>query len=316
MDAGFTMAAWVKFSNSPGGGGNDACAVEIPTVGAVNGGRLRFNGGISTLAYNSTFYNVYGSMPAYDTWVHYTATILNGTHTFYTNGVLTGTASYPTNGTMGTDTVYAGRSSYFGMDGSIDDLRIYNTALTAAQVQAIYRANGMPSRVVAQNLGLVWSYYNGYFADNVNFFAGVTPVATGSVTSIPSINAGTGGYVPGDNSREFYSVQWIGYFQSDYTGVWTFYTASDDASYLWLGDVALSGFTTANALVQNGGLHAVVERSGTISLVAGQFYPIRIQFGENQYGDNMIVSFSNPVLAKTTNGFGYLSPIIKFSKST
>jgi hypothetical protein len=147
MDSGFTMAVWVKFSNTPGGGGNDACAVEIPTVGAVNGGRLRFVGGSSVLAYNATFYNVNGSMPAYDTWVHYTATILNGTHTFYTNGVLSGTASYPTNGTMSTNMVYAGRSSYYGMDGLIDDLRIYNTALSAAQIQRIYMANGIPSRM-------------------------------------------------------------------------------------------------------------------------------------------------------------------------
>jgi hypothetical protein len=49
----------------------------------------------------------------------------------------------------------------------------------------------------------------------------------------------------------------------------------------------------------------MVERSGTASLVAGQYYPIRIQFGENQQGDNMIVSFSNPGLAKTTAGQGF-----------
>ena len=87
-----------------------------------------------------------------------------------------------------------------------------------------------------------------------------------------------------------------------------FYTSSDDASYLWIGPNALSGFTAANALVNNGGLHGMVEKSRTISLIAGQFYPVRIQFGEQGGGDNMIVSFSNPVLAKTTNGAGYFSP--------
>jgi hypothetical protein len=49
----------------------------------------------------------------------------------------------------------------------------------------------------------------------------------------------------------------------------------------------------------------MVEKSGTVTLVAGQYYPIRIQFGENQQGDNMIVSFENPGLAKTTNGQGF-----------
>jgi hypothetical protein len=61
----------------------------------------------------------------------------------------------------------------------------------------------------------------------------------------------------------------------------------------------------ANANVNNGGLHGVVERSGTVSLVAGQYYPIRIQFGENGGGDNMIVSFSNPGLTKTSDGQGF-----------
>jgi hypothetical protein len=146
--------------------------------------------------------------------------------------------------------------------------------------------------------------YNGYFADNVNYFTG-TPVTSGIVTSIPSINSGTGGYVPANGSLEYYSVQWIGYFLSNYTGTWTFYTNSDDASYLWIGPNASSGFTAANATVNNSGLHAMVERSGTVSLVAGQYYPIRIQFGENQQGDNMIVSFENPGLVKTPNGQGF-----------
>jgi hypothetical protein len=152
--------------------------------------------------------------------------------------------------------------------------------------------------------GLAWGYYTGYFADNVNFFTG-TAVASGIVTSIPSINAGTNGYVPADQSFSTYSVQWIGYFLSNYTGTWTFYTSSDDASYLWIGPNATSGFTAANSTVNNAGLHGMVERSGTASLVAGQYYPILIQFGEQGGGDNMIVSFSNPVLAKTTDGQGF-----------
>lgn len=152
--------------------------------------------------------------------------------------------------------------------------------------------------------GLAWGYYSGYFADNVNFFTGA-PSASGIVTSIPSINAGTNGYVPGDQSGSNYSVQWTGYFLSNYTGTWTFYTSSDDASYLWIGPNATTGFTTANANVNNGGLHGMVEHSGTVSLVAGQYYAVRIQFGEQGGGDNMIVSFSNPGLTKTTDGQGF-----------
>ena len=58
-------------------------------------------------------------------------------------------------------------------------------------------------------------------------------------------------------------------------------TISDDASYVWVGDVAKSGYTTGNALVNNGGLHGSVTQTGTISLTAGVYYPIRIQYGNN-----------------------------------
>lgn len=157
--------------------------------------------------------------------------------------------------------------------------------------------------------GLSWGYYTGYFADDVNFFTGA-PSVSGIVTSIPSINAGTNGYVPANQSGSNYSVQWTGWFLSNYTGTWTFYTSSDDASYLWIGPNATSGFTVANAIVNNSGTHSLRERSGTASLVAGQYYPIRIQFGESGGGDNMIVSFENPVLTKTTNGQGFFYPAL------
>jgi phosphosulfolactate phosphohydrolase-like enzyme len=67
---------------------------------------------------------------------------------------------------------------------------------------------------------------------------------------------------------------------------------------------ALSGFTTANATVNNGGEHAVQERSGTASLTAGVYYPIRIQFGEAGGGDVMTFNYSTPTITKTTNVTG------------
>lgn len=152
--------------------------------------------------------------------------------------------------------------------------------------------------------GLAWGYYTGYFADNVNFFTGA-PSASGIVASIPDIVTGTGGYVPSLNYNGLYSIQWVGYFLSNYTGTWTFYTNSDDASYLWIGPNATTGFTTANATVNNGTAHGMVEQSGTVSLVAGQYYPILIQYGQAGGGANMIVSFANPSLSKTTAGQGF-----------
>lgn len=111
--------------------------------------------------------------------------------------------------------------------------------------------------------------YTGYFNDDPNWFL----TATGDF-GVPSIRSGTA--IP-----EATSIEWQGYFLAEATGTYTFTSISDDASYIWVGDNAVSGYTTANALVDNGGLHGAQEATGTINLTEGVYYPIRIQAGNN-----------------------------------
>lgn len=156
-----------------------------------------------------------------------------------------------------------------------------------------------PSGVVNFNItdsGLYGQRFVGYYADNVSFFDTAPKHGDTSLTS--QINSFT-------SNADSYSWQWVGYFKAPTTGSYTFFTSSDDASHLWIGSNAVSGFTTANATVNNGGLHATIETSGTVSLTAGEYYPVRIMFGESGGGDIMTVSFSGPSIAKTANGTGY-----------
>lgn len=156
-----------------------------------------------------------------------------------------------------------------------------------------------PSSIVNFNItdsGLYGQRFVGYYADSVSFFDTASKHGDTSLTS--QINSFS-------SSADNYSWQWVGYFKAPTTGSYTFFTSSDDASHLWIGSKAVSGFTTANATVNNGGLHATIETSGTVSLTAGQYYPIRIMFGESGGGDIMTVSFSGPSIAKTTDGTGY-----------
>jgi hypothetical protein len=139
--------------------------------------------------------------------------------------------------------------------------------------------------------GLYRRRYTGYFADDVNWFATATQVAA---------DVNTSPITDGDHG-ELFSIQWLGWFLATTTETYTFFTTSDDASYLWIGATALSGFTTANATVNNGGLHGAVERNGTAALISGTYYPIRIQFGENTGGDVMEVRISTATIAKTTD---------------
>ena len=73
---------------------------------------------------------------------------------------------------------------------------------------------------------------------------------------------------------------------------------------MWIGDIAITGFTTLNATVKNGGLHGNQERSGTASLTAETYYPIRIQFGELNGGDVMTFNYSSSTISKTTTVTG------------
>lgn len=132
--------------------------------------------------------------------------------------------------------------------------------------------------------------------DNVNFFDGATPTSTDVQTTVIQDSSA-------DEGTDF-SRQWLGYFRPLTTETYTFYLASDDCSWMWIGSNAVSGYTRANATVNNGGLHGFVETSGTAALTAGVYYPVRIQFGEHQVADQMDFNYSTATIVKTTDVTG------------
>jgi len=150
--------------------------------------------------------------------------------------------------------------------------------------------------------GLYKTTYAGYFADVPSFFATATPTTYGTNPST-SVQTTAISEANSDDGSSF-SIQWLGYFLPSTTETYTFFTSSDDASYVWVGSNALSGFTIENATVNNGGEHPVVETSGTISLTSGVYYPIRIQFGEAGGGDALTFNYSTPTISKTTDVTG------------
>jgi hypothetical protein len=155
---------------------------------------------------------------------------------------------------------------------------------------------------IQYSAGLFKTTYTGYFADNVSFFATATSASIGGnpATSVQTTIISE----PATDDGSNFSVQWLGYFKPTTTETYTFFTNSDDASYMWIGANALSGFTTGNAVVNNGGAHADQERSGSAALTAEIYYPIRIQFGEASGGDNFGFNYSTTTITKTTNVTG------------
>jgi len=141
--------------------------------------------------------------------------------------------------------------------------------------------------------------YELYFNDTPSFFA------TAALKAAPNDYNGTDTTINEPSLLNNTSIEYKGYFLATYTGTHTFYLSSDDGSWLWIGPTALTGFTTANALVKNGGLHGVVEVSATINLVAGTYYPIRIQFGNGPSGPGaLIASYEHSGQAKTNTWTG------------
>ena len=67
-------------------------------------------------------------------------------------------------------------------------------------------------------------------------------------------------------------------------GVYTFYTASDDGSRLYIGDVEV---------VDNDGLHSMRERSGKVALKAG-FHSILVTVFEAGGNDALEIRYQGP----------------------
>lgn len=173
------------------------------------------------------------------------------------------------------------------------------TAIVGSIPPAITYANGLYRRT-----------YSGYFNDNVNYFDGATPTASAVDTS--PLGAG----IIANNT----SYQWLGYWLATadtITGGQTYFQlTSDDASYLWIGNTALIGYTTGNALINNGGSHSSQTVQSNTPMTAGVYYPIRIQYGQVtgssafsltvfsvSAGNFTTTMTSNVFYNSTTNGF-------------
>jgi len=115
--------------------------------------------------------------------------------------------------------------------------------------------------------------YTGYHDEDVAFTD--TAVATASTTANNFAISSIGNTIPGDPPENI-TVLYTGYLLATYTGTWTFVLNSDDGSYLWIGSTAVSGYTTSNELVTSS---YAGPGTGTISLTAGEYYPIRLLYG-------------------------------------
>ena len=145
--------------------------------------------------------------------------------------------------------------------------------------------------------GLMGAKYKGYFADKVGYFAKAKRVSGPSKFSRVFFSS---------SKEDYFSWQWTGYFRANKSGTWTFAKSSDDASYIWIGQSAVKGFLPSNALVSAPGIHGPIASSGTVDLIAGAYYPIRIQYGEAYGLEQLQLSVTPPSGTRTSSLAPYL----------
>ena len=132
-------------------------------------------------------------------WNHLTFIATNTSYSVYYNGAFqqTFTISFPSIDYYGTNLSIGNliNSTQTACNGLIDDLRIYNTALTAAQVQSIYTQGGAPAsgfRVMPQP-SFAWSF-DGTTTDYVS---GLVPANYGGASANAITYANAAIYAPG-----------------------------------------------------------------------------------------------------------------------
>ncbi len=97
-----------------------------------------------------------------------------------------------------------------------------------------------------------------------------------------------------------FSVKWDGKVRANQTGSYTFYTLSDDAVKLTVNN---------QMIISNWVPHTVTENSGTISLNAGQFYKITMEFFDANASATAVLMWQPPGESKQVIPNSNLTPV-------
>ena len=133
-------------------------------------------------------------------------------------------------------------------------------------------------KVIAPYSGVKFSYCEGTW-DSLPAFSALKPKKEGVVPEFvlsPKVD------------NDHFGFEYTGFIKVPGTGVYAFYTESDDGSRLYIGD---------KLVVNNDGLHGMGEKKGLIPLEAG-LHLIRVLFFEKDGSEGLKVSYEGPGVKK------------------
>ncbi len=137
--------------------------------------------------------------------------------------------------------------------------------------------------------GVRYRYFEGQW-DRLPDFDAMTPVRRGHALEFTLEGI--------DHAGDAFGLCFEGVLLVETPGRYTFFTASDDGSRLYLGD---------RLVVDNDGDHGVIEKSGSIELEAGR-HPIRVEYFEAGGGEELSVFYRGPGIEKRVIPFERLEP--------
>jgi hypothetical protein len=106
----------------------------------------------------------------------------------------------------------------------------------------------------------------------------------------PTVNFSWGSGAPAAGMGvDTFSVRWTGSVQAPVSGTFAFHTLSDDGIRLWVN---------GQLIVNNWTLHGPTENSGSIVLVAGQKYAVKLEYFENTGGATAQLLWTGPGISK------------------
>ena len=151
--------------------------------------------------------------------------------------------------------------------------------ISTPAVNTTYTATYRPAGTSGGGTGLSATYFN-----NADF------TGTSLSRTDPTINFSWGSGSPAAAlGADTFSARWTGEIEAPFSGTYTFYTVSDDGVRLWVnGAQVINRWTDQSP----------TEHSGTITLTAGQRYPIRMEFYENTGGATARLLWSHASIAK------------------
>ena len=150
-----------------------------------------------------------------------------------------------------------------------------NKPITETAVVSFEKVDPSPSVSIASpSKGLNYSIYDGEWSTLPDFDS-LKPSASGIIDSV-DISAKQG--------SDKYGYVFDGLIKVPVDGIYSFYLSSDDGSKLLIDN---------KTLIDNDGLHGIVEKSGEIPLAKG-LHPFKLLFFERSGGDALKVMWEGP----------------------